>query len=117
MRAAWVVAAALLLVVAAGCGEEDTAVPYQQRLTQLGRDPYSLTCGEQRSHAHFGKRAHFALADSAHIAHINRLRAAQSIFYAITVICKGKPDSFMPANLAVAGVREGRYRAKLGAGD
>jgi uncharacterized protein YciW len=117
MRAAWVVAAALALVVAAACGEDDTTVPYKQRLTQLERDPYTLTCGEQRSHAHYGKRAHFALADATHIPHINRLRAAQSIFYAITVICKGKPDSFMPANLAVAGVREGSYRAKLGAGD
>jgi hypothetical protein len=41
-----------------------------------------------------------------------RLRVAQSIFYAVTEICKGKPPSYHPGKEAVAGVRSAKYRVR-----
>jgi hypothetical protein len=109
-------AASVALLVAAACGAAKPEVPIQERLTQLERDPYSFTCGDQSRSAHLGKRAFFALADRERIPRLNRLRAAHSIFYAVTEVCRGKPGSYKPAEAAVAGVRSGRYRAALGSG-
>jgi len=99
------------------CGEEAkpaTQVNYEQRLEFLTTHPYEFTCGDERHVNRYGKRAYFALADDAQIPNLNRLRAAHSIFYAVTEVCKGKPDSYKPAREAVAGVRKGIYRAALG---
>ena len=57
----------------------------------------------------------YALADDAKIPGLNRLRASQSIYFAITELCKGKPGSYKPARPAIAGVRSGEYLADLGA--
>jgi hypothetical protein len=57
----------------------------------------------------------YALADDANIARLNRLRASQSIFYAITELCKGQPGSYKPARPAIEGVRSGEYVADLAA--
>ena len=38
----------------------------------------------------------YALADDAQIPGLNRLRESQSIFFAITEVCKGKPGSYKP---------------------
>ena len=54
-----------------------------------------------------------ALADDAKIRGLNRLQASQSIYYAITELCKTKPGSYKPAKDAVAGVRSGEFRAEL----
>jgi hypothetical protein len=103
----------------AACGEQpeppSRQVSYEQRLEHLTSNPYDFTCADQQV-ARFGKHVHFALADDAQFPDINRLRAAQSLFFAMTELCKGKPPSFKPAEQAVAGVRSGRYRATLGSG-
>jgi hypothetical protein len=100
------------------CGGEDappsTQVDYERRLEFLTTHPYEFTCGDERHVNRYGKRAYFALADDAQIPNLNRLRAAHSIFYAVTEVCKGKPNDYKPAREAVAGVRKGIYRAALG---
>ena len=46
---------------------------------------------------------------------MSRLRASQSIYFAITEICRDKPGSYRPARPAIAGVRDGEFVADLGA--
>ena len=105
----------LVLVALAGCGEEERPTPRQtveQRIAEIDADPYDLTCGDQAKSARVGKRAHFGMADDAQIEGLSRLRAAQSIFYAITEICKGKAPSYRPGREAVEGVRNFTYRVR-----
>jgi hypothetical protein len=59
------------------------------------------------------RRVQYALADEANISGLNRLQASQSIFYAMTELCKGQPGSYEPAEDAIAGVKSGKYRAEL----
>jgi outer membrane murein-binding lipoprotein Lpp len=110
----------------AGCGEdapEERAakapkIDFAARAAVLDRDPYALRCddlSDKVASADMTRRVQYALADDAKIPGLNRLRASQSIFFAITEICKGKPGSFEPAEPAIAGVRSGEYVADLGA--
>ena len=110
--------------VAAGCGEEEGAavkapepvIDLAERQVQLDRDPYGLRCedlADKVASADMTRRVQYALADDAKIPGLNRLRASQSIFFAITEVCKGKPGSFEPARPAIAGVRSGEYVADL----
>jgi outer membrane murein-binding lipoprotein Lpp len=110
---------------AAGCGEdapeERAAKPsatLADRQAQLEQDPYDLRCADladKVASAAMSRRVQYALADDAQIPGLNRLRASQSIFFAITEVCKGKPGSFKPARPAIAGVRSGEFVADLGA--
>ena len=112
------VAVVITALLGAGCGgaeelERPSAkVTLDQRIAQIDADPYQLTCGDQAKSALVGKRAHFGLADRAHVTGITRLRVAQSIFYAVTEICKTKPASYHPGEEAVAGVRNATYRVR-----
>jgi hypothetical protein len=117
---------ALCAAIATGCGEEEDGgaavskpkVSLVERQAQLERDPYDLRCADIRdkvASARITRIVQYALADDAKIRGLNRLRASQSIFYAITELCKAKPGSYQPADDAVAGVRSGKYRADLGA--
>ena len=109
----------------AGCGDEETepakaaAEPtLAQRQAQLEKDPYDLRCADLSDpidSARMTRIVQYALADDAKIRGLNRLQASQSIYYAITEICKGKGGSFQPAKPAIAGARSGEYRADLGA--
>jgi hypothetical protein len=114
----------LCAAVAAGCGEEEGAavkapepvIDLAERQAQLDRDPYDLRCedlADKVASADMTRRVQYALADDAKIPGLNRLRASQSIFFAITEVCKGKPGSFEPARPAIAGVRSGEYVADL----
>ena len=118
----------LCAAVAAGCGEdadtpEDRAaqkpsVTLAERQAQLDQDPYDLRCADladKVASADMTRRVQYALADDAKIPGLNRLRASQSIFFAITEICQGKPASYKPARPAIAGVRSGEFVADLGA--
>lgn len=111
--------------IAAGCGdEEQTAtkvapkpVDPEVREAQLDRDPYDLRCADIRDKvrsADISRRVQVALANDAEIPGLTQLQASQSIFFAITELCKGKPGSYRPAEDAIAGVRSGEYRADLG---
>ena len=112
--------------VAVGCGEddEDTAaqaepkaqtVDVAERRTQLEADPYEVRCSDIRDERSTSntRMVQNALAADAMVDGMNQLQASQSVFYALTEVCKSKPGSFQPADDAVAGVRSGKYRAEL----
>jgi hypothetical protein len=114
----------LVAAIATGCGDEEEAavkapepvVDIAARQAQLDRNPYDLRCedlADKVASADMTRRVQYALADDAAIPGLNRLRASQSIFFAITEVCKGKPGSFEPARPAIAGVRSGEYVADL----
>ena len=116
---------ALCAAFATGCGEdapqeraaEQPTVTLAERQAQLDQDPYDLRCSDladKVSSAGLTRRVQYALADDAEIAGLNRLRASQSIFFAITEICEGQPASYKPARPAIAGVRSGEFVADLG---
>jgi hypothetical protein len=117
----------LCAAVGAGCGGDDApdeqaakkpTVTVAERTAQLDQDPYDLRCddlADKVASADMTRRVQYALADDARIPGLNRLRASQSIFFAITEICKEKPASYKPARPAIAGVRSGEFVADLGA--
>jgi hypothetical protein len=114
---------ALCGTIAAGCGDDDVeqaATPKKpslaERQAQLEADPYDLRCGDIRDKvdsARMTRIVQYALADDAKIRGLSPLQASQSIFYAITELCEGQPDSDQPAREAVAGVQSGEYRVDL----
>jgi hypothetical protein len=114
--------------LAAGCGDDDSSsesssepaaqkVSLAQRHAQIERNPYDLRCDDLSdpvASARMSRVVQYALADDAAIRGLNRLQASQSIYYAITELCKSNPGSYRPADDAIAGVRGGKYRADLG---
>jgi hypothetical protein len=120
-----IVAVLACAALAVGCGEESESgsepaaarVSLEQRHAQLEKDPYALRCADIRdkvASARITRIVQYALADDAKIQGLNRLRASQSIFYAITELCKGRPGTYEPAEDAIAAVRSGEMRANLG---
>ena len=121
-------ALAACAAIAAGCGDEDSdeaaapkpasqKVSLAERHAQLEKDPYALRCADIRdkvASADITRRVQFALADDAKIKGLTALQSSQSIFYAITELCKGTPGSYEPAEDAIAAVRSGELRADLG---
>jgi hypothetical protein len=117
------VAAAVASV--AGCGDDDGRVlgtPEPGHAREVARNPYALTCRDLASQSHpdgarLVIRAQVALAREPwlrkRVAEQTLQRASQSVFFALTEVCKGRDPSFRPARLAVEGVRRGRYRAEL----
>jgi hypothetical protein len=114
----------LSAAVATGCGEDASeeraanapSVSLAERQAQLDQDPYDLRCADladKVASAGLTRRVQYALADDAQIPGLNRLRESQSIFFAITEVCKGKPGSYKPARPAIAGVRSGEFVADL----
>ena len=112
--------------IAAGCGDDDSqtagsqskpkTVSVAERHALLKEDPYALRCSDIRdklASADITRTVQVALADDAKIRGLNRLQASQSIFYAITELCRSKPGSYQPAEDAIAGVRTGEFRAEL----
>src|SRR5215207_4016489 len=111
--------------IAVGCGDDETGagskneakpVDIAARQAQLEKDPYELRCADIRdklASARMTRVVQYALADDAKIRGLNRLQASQSIYYAITELCKSKPGSYRPAEDAIAGVRSGEFRAQL----
>ncbi len=109
---------------AAGCGtesEERASAPEKptpaERQAQLERNPYALRCADIRDtseSARMTRMVQYALADDAKIPGLNPLQSGQSIYYAITELCKSAPGSYRPAEDAIGGVRSGTYRADLG---
>lgn len=115
---------ALCAAGATGCGEDASqeqaakppSIPLAERQAQLDQDPYDLRCSDladKVSAAGLTRRVQYALADDAAIAGLNRLRASQSIYFAITEVCKGQPGSYRPARPAIDGVRAGEFVADL----
>ena len=117
---------ALCAAFATGCGEDAAeeraaaapSVSLAEREAQLDQDPYDLRCedlADKVASAGMTRRVQYALADDAAIPGLNRLRASQSIFFAITELCKDKPGTYKPARPAISGVRSGDFVADLSA--
>jgi hypothetical protein len=120
-RVALAIATALLL---AACGDDssdggdaDSAAPATTTQTSgaATEEAYDITCA-QVGDPRVSRPAQTALAADAQIPNLSQLQAAQSIFFAMTEICKDESDDFKPARDAIAGVREGRYRSGRPAG-
>jgi hypothetical protein len=129
MRHHTLTALAACAALAAGCGDDDDSdqagksKPDEQRVSlaerhaQLDKDPYALRCSDIKDKvaaADITRRVQYALADDAEIKGLNRLQSSQSIYYAITELCKDQPGSYRPADRAIAAVRSGELRADLG---
>ena len=110
------------LVVVCGCGDTapSAATTPEAEPAEIQRDkpPHTITCGDladKQGSAALTRRAQFALADKAGVEDMSRLRVAQSIFFAMTELCKGAENDYTPAADAVRAVRSGKYLADLGA--
>jgi hypothetical protein len=115
-------ACAALLLGACGNAEDETrAEPKGAKLASahaIEKDPYAIACGHVRDQQRWAsetRRATVAIGDRQEVPGLNRLQATQSLFFAMTEVCKGRPPSYEPAEAAVQGVRQGKYRADLGA--
>jgi hypothetical protein len=112
--------------LAAGCGDEAEraagGAPDPEHASEVARDPYALTCGDLRRQSHpegtrLVIRVQAALARERalrrRVAEQGFQRVNQTIYFALTEICKGREPAFRPARLAVESVRRGEYRASL----
>ncbi len=114
--------------LAAGCGEDDDGgdgsradrpraqiVDLAERRAQLEKDPHGVRCSDIRDErsTRNTRMVQYALADEVRGTGMNDLQASQSIYFALTEICKSKPDSYEPAREAIAAVKSGKYRAEL----
>lgn len=118
--AALAVGAALLL---GACGNGDDEAQAERKAPKLAsaqaieKDPYAIACGHVRNQQRWAsetRRATVAIGDREELPGLNRLQATQSVYFAMTEVCKGRPASYEPAEAAVQGVRQGKYRADLG---
>jgi hypothetical protein len=104
--------------VATEAGRDDQAeADAHCEQSENDRDPYALACGHVRAQQKWAdetRRATVAIGSHERIRGLNQLQATQSLFYAMTEICKGRPASFQPAETAARAVRAGKYRADLG---
>jgi hypothetical protein len=116
--------AATSLLIAA-CGDDDEGLvagtPAPDHAAEVARNPYAVTCGDlarQTSHPESARlviHAEFALAREPALRKVvakeTLNRTGRSVYYGLVEECKGRPPSFEPAKLAVAGVLSGKYRA------
>jgi hypothetical protein len=116
---------AAAVALQAGCSDEERpagGVSHAEHASEVARDPYALTCGDLRRQSHTEGtrlviRVQAALtrerALRRRVAEQGFQRVNQTIYFALTEICKGRDPSFRPARLAAEGVRRGEYRASL----
>lgn len=126
-------AIALTLAAAAigsGCGDDsDEPAGTQEKAARLApvaaveKDPQQLSCGHLADpviSGNISRRVTVALADELlernkrYAKTHNRLQASQSIFFAVTEICKGREPDHKPVAEALRGVESGKYEADLG---
>ena len=114
--------------LAVGCGDDSDdetgrsepkaqaqAIDVGERRAALEADPYAVRCSDIRdeSSTRNTRMVQHALAADVQVGGMGELAVSQSIYYALTEVCKSKPGSFEPASDAIAGVKSGRYRAEL----
>jgi hypothetical protein len=114
-----VVCAALLTACGGGDDEAraEREAPTLASAAAIESDPYAIACGHVRNQqkwADVTRRATVAVANREQLPKLSTLQATQSIFYAVTELCKGRAASFEPVAAAVRAVRAGKYRADLG---
>jgi hypothetical protein len=124
MRTRFYAALAVTAGLVSACGADEPQPRAADRPSELAsaraidRDPGAIACGhvrDQQTWAEVTRRATVALADRADIPGLSRLRATQSVFFAMTELCKGRSASYQPATAALRGVEQGDYRADLDA--
>jgi hypothetical protein len=112
------------LAAAGSCGEEQRrrGTLDSDHVKEVGRNPYSLTCGDlaRQSHPEGARlviRAQAALTQQPalkkRVTEQGLQRVNQSVYLALTEVCKRRDPSFKPARLAVERVRSGTYRSDL----
>jgi hypothetical protein len=111
------VAVSAAAALSGACAEENTEAPAPRLApaSVIEADPYAITCGhvrDQQKWAHVTRQVTVALADRERFPNLNRLLASQSVYYALTEVCKHKPDTYEPASAAADGVRDGTYRVR-----
>jgi len=124
MRPCVALIVAALALAPAACGSEPAedapsaaraATPERPEIDK-DKAPRALTCGDladKQASAAVTRRAQFALAAQANVKDMSRLRVAQSIFFAMTELCKDADAGYKPAAAAVRAVERGRYVADL----
>jgi hypothetical protein len=127
-----VAALAATTFIGAGCGsDEDNDEPAAQRgETQAAKapklapaaviedDPYAISCGHVRDQQKWGRvtrQATVAIANQEQFRGQTLLQTTQSLFFAMTELCKGQAASYRVAKPAVRGVQQGKFKADLGA--
>jgi hypothetical protein len=114
----------------AGCGDDDSddvgqrierGEPDPEHVREVARNPYLVTCADLAAQPRSPEasrlviKAEFALAQVPELREVvakeTLNRTGRSVYYGLTEECKGRPPSFEPAKLAVAGVLSGKYRA------
>jgi len=95
--------------------------PDPSHVREVARDPYLLTCADLAAQPRSPEasrlviKAEFALAQVPELRKVvakeTLNRTGRSVYYGLVQECKGRPPSFEPAKLAVAGVLSGKYRA------
>jgi hypothetical protein len=109
------------LVAACGGSDEDARaerkIPKLASAAVIDGDPYAIACGHVRDQQKWAgptRRATVAIAQREQLPKLNDLQATQTIFYALTEVCKGRAATFEPVETAMRAVRAGKYRADLG---
>jgi hypothetical protein len=114
----------------AGCWEDEEddvgqriarGEPEPDHVREVARNPYLVTCADLAAQPRSPEasrlviKAEFALAQVPElrkvVARETLNRTGRSVYYGLVEECKGRPPSFEPAKLAVAGVLSGKYRA------
>ena len=114
----------------AGCGEDEQddvgqriarGEPEPDHVREVARNPYLVTCADLAAQPRSPEasrlviKAEFALAQVPELRKVvaseTLNRTGRSVYYGLVEECKGRPPSFEPAKLAVAGVLSGKYRA------
>jgi hypothetical protein len=114
----------------AGCWDDDQddvsqrlarGEPDPEHVREVARDAYKLTCADLAAQPKSPEasrlviQAEFALAQVPELRKVvakeTLNRTGRSVYYGLVEECKGRPPSFEPAKLAVAGVLSGKYRA------
>jgi hypothetical protein len=127
----WIVIPVLAAFFAlAGCGEDEQddvgrriarGEPAPEHVREVARNPYLVTCADLAAQPRSPEasrlviKAEFALAQVPELRKVvakeTLNRTGRSVYYGLVEECKGRPPSFEPAKLAVAGVLSGKYRA------
>jgi hypothetical protein len=122
IRAAAAGAVVVALPLASGCGNDGSqaepaaaAKPAAAKV-DLGEKPYEITCRDlaDKQAADWSRRATVTLANETKIRKLTLAQATQSIFFAMTELCKQNNGAYKPAQDAVAAVKRGKYQAGLG---
>jgi hypothetical protein len=95
--------------------------PDPEHVREVARNPYLVTCADLAAQPRSPEasrlviQAEFALAQVPELRKVvakeTLNRTGRSVYYGLVEECKGRPPSFEPAKLAVAGVLSGKYRA------